>query len=305
MVGFIQELLFGSAIRAFSDGRYFHIGGNEMKRNLVFTLSMSLILVTSLVALADEAAVPPTEGSSVQVVNSWSPSAALDVSHNITIIESQSINGGHDMDVEWEALATAMGHVATVVAQSTLDDIANLSGTDILIVSSGVIDLPAQSVQTIMQFMQETGPVYLQGEYLCDYSSNMAFAEIVNSMGGSFSSSGTVEGDLAPMAVNGYLASIPNSVPILYYFWYGCAGTGDSTIEPFLEYGGNYFGFIFTSPAYGDGDLIYTTDQDWVRENDLHPEGAALMENILNHLSANATVATDEMNLEGVKALYR
>jgi hypothetical protein len=69
------------------------------------------------------------------------------------------------MDLEWLAVATAMGHNATVVGQSTLDDIANLAGTDILVVSSGVIVLPMSRVSTIIAFLMNGGRVYLQGEY--------------------------------------------------------------------------------------------------------------------------------------------
>jgi len=276
-----------------------------MIRHSIIILTIALTIFSGTAVLADEASVPPTAGHSVQKVNSWATGSALGGNYNITIIESQSSLSGHDMDVEWEAIALGMGHSATIVPQNTLDDISNLSGTDILIVSSGVIDLPANSVQTIMLFLQEKGPVYLQGEFLCDLSSNLAFMEIVTTMGGSFASSGIETGNLVPMNVLGDLAMMPNSVPTLPFFWYGCAGSGDATIEPFLEFEGNYFGFIFTSPMSGDGKLIYTTDQDWVKDCNLYPESTALVGNILQSLAAYVPVANDAVSFGEIKALYR
>jgi hypothetical protein len=109
--------------------------------------------------------------------------ALADGPHAITIIESQSANADHRMDLRWQERATAMGHTATIVNQEALDDIGNLAGTDILIVASGVIDLPPGRVQTILQFVESHGPAYLQGEYHPSYTSNLAFQEIVNTLG--------------------------------------------------------------------------------------------------------------------------
>jgi len=200
---------------------------------------------------------------------------------SITIVESRSYNSGHDMDLEWQAVAQSMGHTATIVDQTALDNTDFFAATDILIVSSGVIDIPSNRRTTIQQFIEQGGPVYLQGEYLLDFQANQTFQEIVNALGGSFSWIGTTSGDLNPMIVSGTLSSTPNTVPTLGYFWYGCTGSGDGTIENFLTYGSEYYGFIFTPPNSNYGKVICDSDQDWIGQSESHPESRLLMENII------------------------
>jgi hypothetical protein len=270
-----------------------------------FAFALVIVLATCPGALADEAASPPNSlEDTLPSVNDWRASPKTDGPRAITIIESQSANSGHIMDLNWQAIATEMGHTATIVSQETLDDISNLAGTDILIVASGVIDLPPERVQTILQFVDSGGPAYLQGEYHPAYTSNLAFQEIVNTLGGSFTISGTVSFDLVPMNVLGTLATTPNVVTTLPYFWYGCAGTGDATVESFLEYQGDYFGWIFTPPD-GEGGLIQTTDEDWIIYSGGYPECEALMENILAYLDGLADSAVSESSWGAIKSLYR
>ncbi len=59
----------------------------------------------------------------------------------VTIIESISHNSGHVMDSSWVRAADSLGYPYTLEQQAFLDDPANLAATDVLIVSSGVIDL--------------------------------------------------------------------------------------------------------------------------------------------------------------------
>jgi hypothetical protein len=68
---------------------------------------------------------------------------------NITIIESQSFNFGHDMDLKWQTTASSMGHTASILPQTTLDNNSFFGSTDVLIISSGVITLSAARVSTI------------------------------------------------------------------------------------------------------------------------------------------------------------
>jgi hypothetical protein len=269
------------------------------------TFALAIVLAIGPGALANEAASPPNSlVDTLLSVNDWPASLRTDDPRAITIIESQSANSDHKMDLKWQARATALGHTATIVSQEALDDIGNLAGTDILIVASGVIDLPPNRVQTILQFVDSGGPAYLQGEYHPSYTSNLAFQEIVNTLGGSFTISGTVSGDLVPMNVLGSLATTPNVVTTLPYFWYGCAGTGDATVESFLEYQGDYFGWIFTPPD-GEGGLIHTTDQDWIIYADNYQECRALMENILAYLDEHVDSAISESSWGAIKSLYR
>jgi len=199
---------------------------------------------------------------------------------NVVIIESQSANSGHDMDVQWQSLLTSMGHAATISPQTTLDNTSWFAATDLLLVSSGVIALPANRVTTIQQFLQSGNPVYLQGEYQCSYDANQAFATLVNALGGSFTWGATVSGDLSPINVLGTFATTLLPVNVLSYYWWGCQGSG-CDVDHFLEYNGQYFGFRFCPPDPNYGTIIQTTDQDWIRTS----TSTALMENIITHLT--------------------
>lgn len=209
----------------------------------------------------------------------------------INIIESQSINPGHDMDVYWQAVATAMGYTASIEPQSFLDDIANLASTDILIVSSGVIDIPQNRKDVIQQYVTQGGPTYIQSEYDVAYQANQTFMEIVNNLGGSFSWTATTSGDLIPMNIMGDISTIPNSVPSSSYFWYGCYGTGGSNIFNYMEYMGNYYGFIFTPPDPAYGVVVTNSDQDWAREG---AERDPLMENHIQYLIDHSSTGISE-----------
>ncbi|MFI5134468.1 MAG: T9SS type A sorting domain-containing protein [Chitinophagales bacterium] len=209
--------------------------------------------------------------------------SASSEAQNITIIESESYNPGHIMDQVWQSVATGMGMTATIDPQSTLYDTAFFSTTDALIVSSGVITLTSSQITTINEFMASGKSLYLQGEYDCSaYNTNSTFESMVNDNGGNFTLNGTVAGILAPMDVLGTLGTTPNVVSPLTYFWYGCNGTACSYVEPFLEYGSQYFGFIFCPPANNYGRVVFTTDQDWINQSISLP----LMQNILTLLTS-------------------
>ncbi len=200
---------------------------------------------------------------------------------NITIIESRSANSGHDMDLDWQAVATLMGHTPTIMPQATLDNNAFFATTDILIVSSGTITLPANRVATIQQFLQTGKPVYLQSEYQASYTTNQGFASIVNALGGSFTWGNLVSGDLNPMVVLGNFATTNLTIAPLSYYWYSTAGTGDCSIVPFLSYGNQHHGWQFIPPNPAWGNLVTTTDQDWVKY------GTGTFHNLLQNIITN------------------
>lgn len=195
----------------------------------------------------------------------------------ITIIESQSANPGHNMDDRWLNVATTMGHSASINNYSLLSNQDYYDSTDMLIISSGVINLSAEVQSNIQQYVAQGGAVYLQGEYSGSYNTNTTFENIVESLGGNFTWTGTVSGMLEPMAVKGNFSNTPNSVSYINEFWYGYAGYGDSTVESFLEFEGEDFGFSFQGLAPENGTIITTTDQDWIRVN----SSTELMENII------------------------
>ena len=178
---------------------------------------------------------------------------------NITII-----SGGYPSDVVWQNVATGMGHNATIEPETILDNTAFFATTDVLITSAYPINLTPARIAIIIQFMQTGKNVYLQSEYDLSFIGNQAYETIVNSLGGSFSWTGTVAGVLAPMNVLGVLATTPIPIPPLTYYWYGCNATVCNNFDSFLEYGGQYFGFTFCPPATGIGRLMTTSDQDWI-----------------------------------------
>lgn len=190
------------------------------------------------------------------------------------------ITSGNSMHLVWEGVANGMGHTATVVPTTTLDDTGFFATTDILIVSDGLESLSPTHTTNIQGFIEQGGAVYMQSEYQCPLSTNVTFAIIVSALGGTHTWIDTVDGDLQPMNVLGLYSTTPNNVSSIGYYWYGCRGTGDGTITPFLEFGGDYFGFAFKSTNPAHGVMITTTDQDWVNQS----VSLELMENILNSL---------------------
>ena len=198
----------------------------------------------------------------------------------MVIIESQSFNAGHNMDVQWQGVITSMGHTASILPQTTLDNNAFFATTDVLIVSSGVIAISAARRNIIQQFEQSGKPVYIQSEYDCNYTSNQAFTQVVTNGGGTFNWVATVAGDLIPMNVLGTFATTNAAVAPLGYYWYSCNGAAGCNVFPFLSYGGTNHGFYFCPPNPGFGVVITTTDQDWVRVGTSLP----LMQNIITHL---------------------
>jgi len=183
-------------------------------------------------------------------------------SANITII--QPYNAIYTSDTVWKFVATGMGHNATIVQDTMLDNTFFFSTTDVLITPVyDIIYTPAR-INNIIAFMQTGKSVYLQSEYDLNFNGNQAYQSIVNTLGGSFTWSGTVAGVLAPMNVLGPLGATPLTIPPLSYFWYGCNASVCNNFDSFLEYGGQYFGFTFCPPVTGMGRLMTTSDQDWI-----------------------------------------
>ena len=206
---------------------------------------------------------------------------------NVTIIESQSLISGQDMDVEWSTVVSGMGHIPTIGPQSTLDNNTFFPSTDILIVSSGTINLPTNRINTILQFIQSGKPVYLQSEYLPTITTNEAFQSIVTSLGGSFSWNNLFGGYLQPMNVLGTFGTTNNAVTSLNDYWYSVSGSGDCNTISFLEYGGEYHGFQYIPPNPSFGSIITTTDQDWIKVT----SSPQLMENIITHLISPPSIS--------------
>lgn len=209
-------------------------------------------------------------------------------SANIGIIESQSNHPMQVMDANWATVVSNMGHTYTILPQTTLDDISFLQDFDILILSSGLIDLPMNRRETVKDFFMTGRSMYLQSEYQLSHPGNMMFEEIILDNGNSFNWEGESSGSITPMSITGNLSTEPNGVAELSYYWYGTYGNGDSSVIPFLEKDGKNYGFTYCPASPELGRLITTTDQDWVRIF-LSEE---LMQNIMHTLVTSTSVAT-------------
>lgn len=173
-----------------------------------------------------------------------------------------------------------MGFTGTIMPQTTLDNNTFFATTDLLIISSGVINIPSNRVTMIQNFLQTGKPCYIQAEYLPSYDADQAFQTIVTNLGGTFAWGGTTAGTLQPMNELGTFATTNLAVSPLTYFWYGCYGTGGCSIMNMLEFQGQYFGFQYCSGTASIGALSTTSDQDWVNQS----TSTTFMQNILTHL---------------------
>lgn len=181
----------------------------------------------------------------------------------------------------WRALAVGLGMTATIEPASIMDSIDSLGATDILIVADPYSITPAQT-NVVRQFVEGGGGVYLGGEWRIHYAGNVAFASIVNALGGEFTWVGSVEGDLSPLPILGCLGQHPAELAPLPYFWYGAEGTGEGW-DAFMEWGGRPVGYRFCSPGAGEGLVFHTTDNDWINRG--AAEHRALQSNILARLA--------------------
>jgi hypothetical protein len=202
----------------------------------------------------------------------------------VTIVDS----GSYAMDDIWETKVRDLGHVPSVISQSALSSTGFHATTDVLIVSSGVDNIPAAAVSSIQTYVQGGGVAYVQSEYLTTFGGNIAFAQLVNGLGGSFAWSSSVSGDLQPMTVGTCIGETPTLLGTLSYHWYGCAGTiSGAGSAPFMTWSGQDIAFHFCSPVAGEGAIITTSDQDWVNQSGSDPEAQLLLENILTALAAH------------------
>jgi len=184
------------------------------------------------------------------------------------------------MDANWGTVVSNMGHTATILPQTSLDNLSSFDGYDILIISSGLIDLPMNRRETAKNFFMSGRSMYLQSEYQLIHPGNMMFAEIITENGNLFSWEGESSGSITPMDVICGLGNGLNQVTDLSYFWYGTYGEGDESVVPFLTSGDKSYGFTYNPNNNNLGRVITTTDQDWIRI--LNSE--ELMENIIHEL---------------------
>jgi hypothetical protein len=202
----------------------------------------------------------------------------------ITIIESTSMGAWAVMDAVWRDQAIALGHTATIVPQTTLDAVANLAATDVLIVPAGAIAIPANRITTIQAFVASGRGAYLSGEYQASMTSNQGFASIVGALGGSFTWGADVVGEQQPVEVVGCNASVPATTPPITDFYYAATGSGTG-VEVIVRKttGGTPFGWSFCRA--GGGMIMNVTDADFIWR--LNP--VEFMTNVITRLGDAAT----------------
>ncbi|MEM6964179.1 MAG: gliding motility-associated C-terminal domain-containing protein [Bacteroidota bacterium] len=190
------------------------------------------------------------------------------------------------MDSKWETVAQNLGHTTEIFPQTILDNISNLQGYDVLIVSNGLIELNNTRLTIISQFIEQGGSAYIQAEYQITQPGNEAFEYAVSQLGGTFEWMGEMPGSLTPMNVEGKMAQDNYPVATVDHFWYGAFGEGDNNIIPFLQINNKHFGFIYCSPDQSVGKIVTTSDQDWIRLG--YAENLA--KNIIHFLANGSTI---------------
>ena len=134
------------------------------------------------------------------------------------------------MDSKWSNMATSLGHTTTILSQTSLDDVNNLSGFDVLILTNGLIQLTEIREEVLHQFVAQGGNAYIQAEYQATQPGSKAFEYVVNQLGESFSWIGESNGNIAPMNILGELAEGASPVTYIDHFWYGAYGEGGDNI---------------------------------------------------------------------------
>ncbi|WP_118975131.1 gliding motility-associated C-terminal domain-containing protein [Taibaiella koreensis] len=206
----------------------------------------------------------------------------------------------YQMDIRWQGVASGAGYTTAIIPAVTLNNLSLLDTVDILVVSNAMGALSPTHVNTLRAFLQSGRSVYLQGEYLPTQPGNAAFAQLINSLGGSFVWGGVLNGNLNP-SINGSLATVSQSVSTLPYFWYGCTASASCNCAAFMLAGGQPVGWQFHSP--GTGRLLFTSDQDWVLAANVYPASQDLMRNILVHLADTAIGSQALPVMAGITAI--
>ncbi|MFK7774582.1 MAG: gliding motility-associated C-terminal domain-containing protein [Saprospiraceae bacterium] len=207
-------------------------------------------------------------------------------SANIAIIESTSFHPLQQMDSKWQNIAISSGHTTSILSQTSLDDLNNLSGFDVLILTNGLIQLTEIRREVLHQFVAQGGNAYIQSEYQATQPGSKAFEYMVSQLGGTFSWIGESNGNLSPMNIFGELSEGDSPVTTIDHFWYGAYGEGGENIIPFLEKNDKHYGFTFCSTNPSHGKIITTSDQDWIRL-DYSPE---LIQNIIQSLTTSGSL---------------
>ncbi len=203
----------------------------------------------------------------------------------LKVLVTEATTSGHTQDDTWMAALASLGHSGTLKPISFLNDANNVAGYDVLVISSGVEAISAQQQATIQGFVQSGKGVYLQSEYQTSFPSNQAFANIVKNLGGQFTWTGTVSGQLSPVTIEGCWAKYPNAVATYDYFWYACEATPNSPgLSTVISKNGHALAFSYCVQAPTRGLILTTSDQDFLM-NGTASVRTKLLQNFLARLA--------------------
>ncbi len=186
------------------------------------------------------------------------------------------------MDEKWADVANSMGYTSAIYTQDELTD-THLEDAHLLVVSSGLAEVSDHLRNLVIQFVRSGGTAYIQSEYQISNPGNQLFEYCVNNMGGEFSWTGEAMGNLVPMEIFEPLNNNLNPISFADSFWFGTYGEGNETVQPLMEFEGNYFAFLFDPVSPEHGNILTCSDQDWIRIC----QNPSLMENILHLLLDN------------------
>lgn len=182
------------------------------------------------------------------------------------------------------AIADALGHTATIVPQTTLDNIANLANTNILIVSAFEIAIPAARRATLAAFVASGRGLYVQGEFQATFEGNLVFEALLDGLGANFTWGAEVAGTLTVTAT-GCFGTTPNTVPPITQN-FGITGNATGAGFGVIQQAG-ITGLGFRYCRAGGGLVLTTTDKDNIRSLSMGvPE---LMRNMLYQLAYAST----------------
>jgi len=183
----------------------------------------------------------------------------------VTILESQQTHPLQDMDDHWVVACNKVGLSTSIVTYDFLNQTCLADYTDILIISSAVVEIDPVQVENLETFVESGGSLYIQGEFLDTFPGNQVFLELVDHFGDSFTWGASGNEDIGPIGLGDIISNNFNSVDSLEYFWYGMDGTGVGPFTSLLSKGSNNYGYLYEPTGPYNGKVYTTTDQDWIR----------------------------------------
>ncbi len=203
----------------------------------------------------------------------------------ITILEAPGLPAH---PAEWAAVATSMGHLATIAPISTLDGTAWVSSTDVLIITDPFYPYTPTHTDNVWYAVNEGVGVYIQGEDDPAFPSNVMFEDCVNTTGfAGFSWIAPFPGDHVA-SITGPVAIDPNPItPLVAMSWAADAihagPMGGTTTNMWI--GDHQVGFLHDEVTNdAAGLLAINTEFNWI----LPFTFSGLMENYIQVLLTGA-----------------